>query len=164
MLGQMELGQSTPTINVLWKVAHALGVPFSTLLASPTASTTAVLPRTSARLVTSNDGTFSSRALFPSTFGRVTEFYELRLAPKGVERAAPHPPGTTENLVVSSGAVHLKIGAEEHVLAAGDAIFFEADVSHEYANAGEAEAVMYLVMRYAETPAGSGRADPISDK
>src|SRR5689334_5182792 len=32
MLGQIELGQSTPTINVLWKIARALDVPFSTLL------------------------------------------------------------------------------------------------------------------------------------
>ena len=29
MLGQIELGQSTPTINVLWKIARALGVAFS---------------------------------------------------------------------------------------------------------------------------------------
>lgn len=32
MLGQIELGQSTPTINVVWKIARALAVPFSTLL------------------------------------------------------------------------------------------------------------------------------------
>src|SRR5688572_24249654 len=28
MLGQIELEQSAPTINVLWKIATALGVPF----------------------------------------------------------------------------------------------------------------------------------------
>src|SRR5579859_404207 len=27
MLGQVELGQSAPTINVLWKIARALGIP-----------------------------------------------------------------------------------------------------------------------------------------
>ena len=31
MLGQVELGQSAPTINVLWKMARALDVPFSAL-------------------------------------------------------------------------------------------------------------------------------------
>src|SRR5262245_39673569 len=32
MLNQVELGQSTPTINVLWKIARALGLPFSALI------------------------------------------------------------------------------------------------------------------------------------
>ena len=32
MLGQIELGQSAPTINVLWKISSALGVPFSALI------------------------------------------------------------------------------------------------------------------------------------
>ena len=36
-------------------------------------------------------------------------------------------------------------------LEAGDAILFEADTPHAYRNPGEVEAVMYLVMTYAET-------------
>jgi quercetin dioxygenase-like cupin family protein len=98
----------------------------------------------------SGDGTFSSRALFPFTAAHATEFYELRMASFGVERAEPHSPGTTENLVVASGGIRLRVGNEQHLLTPGDAIFFEADVAHEYANPGEVEAVMYLVMRYAE--------------
>src|SRR4029077_4639526 len=37
MLGQVELGKSTPTINVVWKIARALGVSFSTLIADASA-------------------------------------------------------------------------------------------------------------------------------
>ena len=33
MLGQIELGRSAPTINLLWKVARALDVTFSALIA-----------------------------------------------------------------------------------------------------------------------------------
>src|SRR6476620_9159909 len=29
MLSQVELGYSAPTINVIWRIANALGVPFS---------------------------------------------------------------------------------------------------------------------------------------
>src|SRR4051812_14525722 len=29
MLGQIELGRSAPTINVVWKIARALDIPFS---------------------------------------------------------------------------------------------------------------------------------------
>ena len=81
---------------------------------------------------------------------RQTEFYELRLAPKGLEQASAHPSGTVENLVVAAGAVTIRAGGELHVLACGDAILFRADVEHSYHNPGDVEAVMYLVMTYAE--------------
>src|SRR4051812_37554439 len=44
MLGQIELGQSVPTINVLWKISRALGVTFSALITTQSTSTTTVLP------------------------------------------------------------------------------------------------------------------------
>ena len=150
MLGQVELGQSTPTINVLWKIARALGVPFSTLITHRGAGTTHVLRANTAKRLTSADGRFVSRALFPFDAPRNVELYELRLAPGTTEDAEPHPPGTVENLVLSQGAVEITIVDEEHSLAAGDAILFEADVVHSYRNAGTVEAVMYLVMTYAE--------------
>jgi transcriptional regulator with XRE-family HTH domain len=148
MLGQIELGQSTPTINVVWKVARALDVSFSTLISHAGGARTAVLPRSKAKVLTSRDGTFSSRALFPFNEPRKVEFYELRLSAGGVERADPHAPGTTENLVVTAGQLELVVGLERFVLRQGDAVFFEADVAHEYHNATASETVMYLVMTY----------------
>lgn len=151
MLGQIELGQSTPTINVLWKIARALEVPFSALISSRARAGAQVLPADRAKRLMSHDGAFSSRALFPFDEPRRVEFYELRLAPLSSEHADPHPPGTTENLVVSSGAVEITVDSERHLLGTGDAILFEADVPHVYRNPGDTEAVMYLVMTYAET-------------
>lgn len=148
MLGQIELGQSTPTINVLWKIARALNVPFSALIAGEHKNTVKVLDAASAKILSSHDGTFSSRALFPFDQARNVEFYELRLAARSAEQAEPHPPGTVENLVVTSGAVEIVVGEECHRLSTGDAIQFEADVPHEYRNRGDRQAVMYLVMTY----------------
>src|SRR5689334_15251768 len=150
MLGQIELGQSTPTINVVWKIARALSVPFSALISNRAAGRTTVMPASRAKVLTSHDGAFSSRALFPFDEPRTVEFYELRLAPLSVEQADPHPPGTVENLVVSSGTLEMTVAAERHLLATGDSILFEADVPHQYRNPGDTECVMYLVMTYAE--------------
>ena len=36
----------------------------------------------------------------------------------------------------------------------GDAIVFEADAPHAYRNPGDVEAIMYLVMTYADTVGG----------
>jgi transcriptional regulator with XRE-family HTH domain len=151
MLGQIELGQSAPTINVLWKISSALGVPFSALITARGTPGPHVLRSENAKLLTSHDGSFSSRALFPFDEPRRVEFYEVRLAARRVERAEAHPPGTTENLVVAAGSVTVEFGDEREALGPGDAIIFPADVPHAYANAGAETAVMYLVMTYAET-------------
>ncbi len=55
-----------------------------------------------------------------------------------------------ENLVVASGEIEMQVGGECHALGTGDAIRFEADVPHEYRNPGRREAVLYLVMTYAD--------------
>jgi transcriptional regulator with XRE-family HTH domain len=150
MLGQIELHQSTPTINVLWKIARALNVPFSALMTREESRRTKVLPAGQAKVLRSTDGSFSSRALFPFEEPHAAEFYELRLAPHSTEEAEPHPPGTVENLIVTSGALEMRVADERHQLSAGDAIRFEADVPHQYHNPGRSEVVMYLVMTYAE--------------
>jgi transcriptional regulator with XRE-family HTH domain len=150
MLSQVELGQSTPTINVLWKIATALSVPFSALISSKPVATHAVLRQEQAKVLTSRDGQFSSRALFPFDEPRRVEFYELRLAPHGVEHAEPHPPGTTENLVAARGRVEIDVDGHRETLGPGDAIVFHADVPHTYENTASEEAVLYLVMTYAD--------------
>jgi transcriptional regulator with XRE-family HTH domain len=150
MLGQIELGRSAPTINLLWKIARALDVTFSALIARQDEVAPRVLTAAEAKLLTNQQGTFSSRALFPFDEPRRNEFYELRLRAGGLELAHPHPPGTLENLVVTVGALDVTVGEGVHRLRAGDAILFTADVPHSYRNPGAQDAVIYLVMTYAE--------------
>ena len=122
----------------------------SSTFASPDSLTLfsrAVAPATSA---TSARRSFSSRALFPFDEPRRVEFYELRLAGGAVEDADAHPPGTTENLVVTAGSIEIDVAGDTHRLETGDSILFEADTPHAYRNPGRGEAVMYLVMTYAE--------------
>jgi len=151
MLGQIELGQSAPTINVLWKIASALGVPFSALITAKGSDGPHVLRADQAKLLKSADGNFTSRALFPFDEPRRVEFYELRLAAGGLERADAHNPGTTENLVVASGAVEIEVEGRKEQLSEGDAIVFEADSPHVYRSRSDRETVLYLVMTYADT-------------
>jgi transcriptional regulator with XRE-family HTH domain len=151
MLGQIETGKSTPTISLLWKVATALDIPFATLLAAEPTSGTVVLRCDEAKVLSSSDGRFTSRALFPFDSERRVEFYELRLAPNHREDADAHAPGTKENLIVARGTVEITSARERPVtLAEGDAILFEADMPHSYRNLTSLEAVLYLVMTYVE--------------
>lgn len=155
MLSQIETGKSVPTISLLWKVAESLGVPFAKLLSSPNGHAAAILRRDTAKILSSSNGAFTSRALFPFDCERTVEFYELRLAPLHHERAEAHASGTRENLVVARGSVAVGTSGEPPVvLSAGDAVVFDADVPHSYRNLGNEEAVLYLVMTYAEAVVG----------
>lgn len=150
MLGQIETGRSVPTINVVWKVACAFGVPFSTLISVPNADAIRVIHAKDAKVLSSASGDFSTRALFPFDSERRVEFYEMRLKGHGAEEAEPHAIGTTENLVVVRGKLEMEIAGQHRILAAGDSIFFHADQPHIYSNPGKEETVAYLVMTYAE--------------
>lgn len=150
MLGQIELGRSVPTINIVWKIANAFDVPFSTLVTSHETEPYRLLPADQAKILSSASGEFSSRALFPFDGERQTEFYEIRLKPGGVEQADAHAIGTTENLVVVKGVLEISFGAETLRLSSGDAILFQADTPHSYRNTSKTELLAYLVMTYVE--------------
>ena len=152
MLGQIETAKSVPSISVLWKIATALQVPFATLMAVTEASGPVLLRKEHAKILESSDGRFSSRALFPFDEERKVEFYELKIHPLHTEAAEPHAAGTYENIFVAKGVVEIGLENEApQIVREGDALLFRADVRHHYKNLGNAEAVLYLVMTYAES-------------
>jgi rhodanese-related sulfurtransferase/transcriptional regulator with XRE-family HTH domain len=148
LLGQIELGRAVPSIGIVWKIAQALGVPFSTLLSTEPRVGTTQTSRAHARRLMDADGRFSSRALFTFGDAAAPEFYELWLAPHSREDAEAHRPGTREYLVVASGRLDLTIGRDKRTLETGDSIIFAADVPHSYANPAGTDCWMYLVMTY----------------
>jgi transcriptional regulator with XRE-family HTH domain len=150
MLSQVELGRSVPSINVVFKVARAFGLPFSSLLAGVATRRAHVMPASTAKTLHSTSGEFSTRVLFPFSAERKTEFYELRLSAGGVEEADAHAPGTMENLIVVRGELEITIAEGQYLLPPGDAFVFQADEPHKYRNLANEEALIYLVMTYQE--------------
>ncbi len=154
MLGQIETGKSVPTVSLLWKVADALGVPVSNLIATQQGSTTIVLTKDGSRPLVSTEGGVARRLLLPFDRARGTEFYELTIAPHVREEAEPQASGTRESLVVAEGTLKITVGYEPaRILEAGDAILFEADVPRSFENSGEIEMVAYLVVMHCRGPA-----------
>ena len=126
-------------------------MPFATLITARDSAGTVVLRKEREKLLTSSDGKFSSRALFPFDAERNVEFYELRIAAYHTEQAEAHASGTHENLILNKGTVEITVAQEPPVrLREGDAMFFEADVPHSYRNLAAEEAVLYLVMTYVQ--------------
>ncbi|MFN7133571.1 MAG: helix-turn-helix domain-containing protein [Myxococcales bacterium] len=148
MLSQIEGRKTNPTIAVIWKISTAFGLNFSALLGEDEDGAVTVLPKKDAARLTSKDGAFVSRPLFPRGASRRSEFYELRLQPGARTEGPPHPKGTRENLVVVKGGLTIHVGGRAYVLGEGDAIEFTADVPHAYENSGRGELLAYEVIEY----------------
>jgi XRE family transcriptional regulator, regulator of sulfur utilization len=139
MLSQIETEKTNPTIAVLWKVAHGLGVSFSDLLGAEEARPAPrVSPLDKARYLYSADRRYRSRPLLGNVPGHRVELYELKLDAGAVEDADPHPAGSFEQVYVQSGRLRLGVGDTSHDLGPGDAILFPADRPHRYEALGRA--------------------------
>jgi transcriptional regulator with XRE-family HTH domain len=149
MLGQVELGKSLPSIQIVWKIARALEVSLVTLLTPSERVQRRVFRKDQTLYFSNADGTFQKRALSATDEARRVEFYEAWLAPRARERVPPHRAGSRISIVVGCGAVELTTGESSVQLQAGDAVSFDADVPHVYANHGDVECQLYLVLIHA---------------
>jgi mannose-6-phosphate isomerase-like protein (cupin superfamily) len=131
-------------------VAHALRVRFAALISESGPGETTVFPAAQAKILSSPDGSFTSRALFPFDAAGRVEFYKITLEGKAEEASDPHPAGTIENLALAAGKIQVVVDGTSYMLEEDDAISFEADVPHRYRNLGRVKAIMYVVLSYPE--------------
>lgn len=151
MLGQIETGKSSPTLSILSKIATALDIPCAALIAERGETSIITVTRAKSKVLSSSEGRFQTRALFPFEGDRKVEFYELRISPHHTESSDAHRHGTVENLVVAQGTVEIIAGKQPpQILGEGDAVIFDADVAHIYRNMTGTEAILYLVTTYLE--------------
>lgn len=148
-LSQIEGARTNPTLAVLWKIAVGLEIPFHDLLGTGSDSSVLVLRAFDSPPLRSTDGRTESRLLSPGGATTSAEVYELKLQPKALHESEPHARGTTETLVVLTGAIRLVVDAQSYDLTAGDSVFFRADVKHSYENRSTREARCIDVIHYA---------------
>ena len=149
LLSAIVNGRRAPSIDVLWKIANALHVPFGSLIATPRRGGASVIRKSEANVLSSSGGAFRSRALIAFGEKPRVEIYELTISAGHVEQSQAHAPGTSENLLVVRGALEIVAGREPaYRLEAGDAIHFDADVPHSYRALGEEDAQTHLILSY----------------
>lgn len=147
-LSQIEGGRTNPTLAVLWKIAVGLEIPFHDLLGGGSQDGVLILRAGDAPPLRSTDNRTESRLLSPGGASTDTEVYELRLVPKAVHRSEAHARGTTETVVVLTGALRLSVAGMGYDLSAGDSVYFRADVEHAYENRSTRETRCIDVIHY----------------
>ncbi len=147
MISKLERGEKNPTLVVAARLAEGLEVTLSQLAGTEDRREVVVVPRRRRMVMRDPDTGFERQLLSPSFGGRTTEFIR-NVVPEGSTSGEfpPHRRGVEEYIVVEKGELKATLGGEEHLLAEGDAVFFEADVPHRFDNAGPGECSYYLVI------------------
>jgi transcriptional regulator with XRE-family HTH domain len=131
-IANLESGEGNPSLQVLVKVAAALGVPIDELLASPRAH----VRRWNADEVAlkSKGRGLTIRPLVPEpvpdSLMEVMDF-----APGAVMGGTPHLPGTREFFTLLEGRVNIMVAGDKFTLDAGDVLAFPGNQPHSYQNA-----------------------------
>ncbi|MEQ9407472.1 MAG: XRE family transcriptional regulator [Fuerstiella sp.] len=149
MLSQIEREQANPTLAVTVKIASAFGMSVGDLVEeSHVVPNINVIRATDRSHMFREDQDCTIRTLSPLKLEKDVEFYEVRLAVGGKLQSAPHFEGTREFLTVQKGSVGVTSDSERTELAKGDSASYRADVSHQIANIGRGEALVFLVVIY----------------
>ncbi|MGW1681490.1 helix-turn-helix domain-containing protein [Saccharopolyspora sp. NPDC002376] len=131
-LSQLESGTGNPSVETLWALGVALGVPFSRLVDPPTPQIR-VVRAGQVPIVRSEQTTSYGAALLSSgESGARRDLYVLELEPGGIRHADAHIPGSVEHVILTGG--RLRAGPEDGPveLEVGDYVSFSGDVPHLY--------------------------------
>jgi transcriptional regulator with XRE-family HTH domain len=130
-LSQLEAASGNPSMETIWALAVALGVPFSTLV-EPPAPAVQVIRAGAGPTVHSEQSSYTATLLSASPPGARRDIYYVWLEPGTVRDSQPHIPGTMEHIVVGAGRVKAGPLGEQTELGPGDYMAYRGDVPHAY--------------------------------
>ncbi len=147
MLGQIERGQSVPTVTTLWKIATGLKAPLSYFLEAPQAEYTVVSPEPST-VILGDGGKMRAYPLFTYDPVRSVETFYIEFDPGCRHSSEKHNDGVEEHIFVLHGELRLVLGDKTVDVGEKQAARFRADIPHSYQNPGECGCAVYNTIFY----------------
>jgi transcriptional regulator with XRE-family HTH domain len=147
MLGQIERGESNPTISTLWKIAVGLEQSFSSLITND--SDIGQVADSMLSHFPESEGV-DFEVIFPYQDDVAMETYQLTMQPYYEHQANAHTPGVIEHIVVKQGTLNVWFNQQWHSVCAGQSIRFNADQPHAYVNSTDALVIFYDIICYSQ--------------
>lgn len=138
LLSKVESSKIFPPLGTLLRIAMVFGVGLEHFFTEPKQKPVVAVVRKKDRLRLKH-GSYDFESLdFPAndrlSSSYLAEFHEVKQ-----DKALVHAHDGAETIYVITGKLALRIGAEDHLLAAGDSIYFDSSVPHSYRRAGSGE-------------------------
>lgn len=153
ILARIERGDGNPSVETLWRVSRALGVPLGALLSPPARRPRVRAIRARSGEPLAAESGMGAWLLHATGHEHRSEVFDLDL-PRGVDQATDaHLPGTEEVIFCVKGRVRVGPYEQEVELGPGDAVWFTADVPHHYEALRDTRTLCYMIY-----PVGGGEA------
>ncbi len=149
MLGQIERGESSPTIATLWKIASGFNVAFSSFVDDVKSIKGKVVHRTGkVREIHPQDSKIKVLPLFPFDRNLNFEAFIIELSSRCEHISPPHQKGVVEHVIVSEGQVEILVKGKWKALKEKEGLKFNADQPHGYRNLKKSKAVIIDIIHY----------------
>ncbi|GAA2465495.1 XRE family transcriptional regulator [Winogradskya humida] len=130
-LSQLENGTGNPSIETLWSLGVALGIPFSRLVEPPSPAVRVVRAAEQTRL-RADRADFTASLLTAGSIHARRDLYVMELEPGQPREAEAHIPGSVEHVVVAAGRLKAGPAGDTVELDPGDYASFPGDLPHHY--------------------------------
>ena len=147
MLGQIERGQSIPTITTLWKNATGLKTPLSLFLEEQQAEYS-IVDMQSKDVIAEDNGRMRAHPLFSYDPIRCVEVFYIEFDAGCRHASNKHNDGVEEYIFVVQGKLQLVLNGTELIVNEKQAVRFRADIPHEYNNPFENCCTVYNTIFY----------------
>jgi transcriptional regulator with XRE-family HTH domain len=146
MIGQIERGNSAPTVTTLWKICNGFKVSFSSLL-EPCEKAVSVVRKEQLQPLTEPE-VYRLFSYIPFDFTRKFEAFRMELPGRARHESDAHTDAVEEFVYVTEGRVAVRVDDEVHQLKKDDLLRFGAQVRHRYTNLSDKEAGLFIIIVY----------------
>lgn len=145
-MSQLESGSGNPSVETLWALGAALGVPFSRLVDPP---------RSNVRVIRAGEGpvTYSEQTTYAATLlascppNARRDIYRIVAQPGEPRTSEPHMSGTSEHVILCTGSAQVGPVTDPIDLAPGDYASYPGDAPHIF-KAVESNTTAVIVMEH----------------
>jgi XRE family transcriptional regulator, regulator of sulfur utilization len=147
MLRQIEMGESSPSISTVWKIANGLKLGFTSLL-TPQEDSASIVGFLDKEPLMEEGGAYRLFPLFPYENDRKFEVFYIEMDRGARLESEGHAGEVEEFVFVLSGSLHITANKLDHALVRDQAIRFKASGDHSYANAGTDTVRALMIIQY----------------
>ena len=145
IISQIEKGDSNPTINTIWKLTSALGLPYTSLLEMEEPRAVYVKKKERSEI---SEGKYHIYNYYPKNAERNFEVYQIEMDAGCDHTSVGHCANSFEYLVLTDGKITISLNEKDYILEKDDALYFDASQPHRYKNEEASSAKMTMVIQY----------------
>jgi len=150
MLGQIERGESNPTLTTIEKIVEGMKVPLEDLVYKKTESIV-IIDNDKLPLYKAQEGAYQVRVIFPYDRHRNFEVYEVKIEPGEDCGCFADEDGGSEYILVVQGTLTLETPGGTYEVAADHSIRIVSQRRHSYHNRDTKKLVLNIFLSYEET-------------